>query len=365
MPNPLYGSNKLKFGVFGSNLGGGCAATTAPGTLEVGWPATLRIAQIADQAGVEALVPVARWKGFGGLTDFNGQSFETYTWAAGLGSQTKNIAVFATSHVPTVHPIVAAKQATTIDHITNGRFALNVVCGWFEPEFAMFGRSLMDHETRYEYAAEWLEVIVKLWTCEDEFDFHGRFFDVERGFHQPKPIHKPYPPIMNAGRSGAGNRFAAKYSDMIFTSLWEHDHAGSAERVAELRRLAAEHGRQVQVWTTGFGICRPTEQEARDYHRYVVDEMGDWEAVSNVIKIQRLDDPNAPEEEKRAMKGRLIAGFGGHPLIGTAEQITEKLVGLSEAGIDGIVMSWVNYEEELQQWIDEVFPLLRQAGLRQ
>src|SRR5713226_1276890 len=163
MTSPLYGPNRLKIGIFGSNLGGGCTATQADGTLEATWPSTLDIARVADEAGIEAMVPVARWKGFGGPTNFNGQSFETYTWAAGLGAQTKRIAVFATSHVPTVHPIVAAKQATTIDHITGGRFALNVVCGWFEPEFAMFGRSLMEHETRYEYADEWIELVRRLW----------------------------------------------------------------------------------------------------------------------------------------------------------------------------------------------------------
>ncbi len=84
-------------------------------------------------------MPVARWKGFGGKTNFNGSNFETYTWAAGLAQATENTAVFTTSHVPTVHPIMAAKQATTVDHISNGRFALNIVCGWFAPELEMFG----------------------------------------------------------------------------------------------------------------------------------------------------------------------------------------------------------------------------------
>jgi FMNH2-dependent dimethyl sulfone monooxygenase len=363
--NPLFGPNRLKLGVFGANLGGGCTATTAEGTLEATWPATLEVARLADEAGIEAMVPVARWKGFGGPTNFNGDSFETYTWAAGLGAQTTRLAPFATSHVPTVHPIVAAKQATTIDHITGGRFALNVVCGWFGEEFGMFGRSLMEHETRYEYAAEWLDLVIKLWTCEEEFDFEGRYFKVEKGFHEPKPLQKPYPPIMNAGRSGTGLRFAAKYSDMIFTSLWESGHEDATERVASLRKLAKdEFGRDIQVWTTGFVICRPTEQEARDYHHYITDVMGDWEAMANVQRVQRMDNPDLPEEQLRIIRKRLMTGFGGHPLIGTAEQITDTLCQLSSTGIDGIVISWVNYQDELRQWIAEVMPLLRQAGLR-
>jgi alkanesulfonate monooxygenase SsuD/methylene tetrahydromethanopterin reductase-like flavin-dependent oxidoreductase (luciferase family) len=61
---------------------------------------------MADRAGIEALVPVARWKGFGGKTNFHGTCCETYTWAAGLAAATRQVAVFSTSHVPTVHPIV-------------------------------------------------------------------------------------------------------------------------------------------------------------------------------------------------------------------------------------------------------------------
>src|SRR5579884_2704452 len=221
MANPLFGPNKLKLGIFGANLGSGCTATTAEGTLDATWPATLEVAQLADEAGIEAMVPVARWKGFGGPTNFNGDSFETYTWAAGLGAQTKTIAPFATSHVPTIHPIVAAKQATTIDHMTDGRFALNVVCGWYGDEFTMFGRPLMDHEQRYAYAAEWVEIVRRLWTAEDEFDYEGRYFRIEGGLLGPKPLQQPCPPLMNAGRSATGNRFAAKYSDIAFTTFWE------------------------------------------------------------------------------------------------------------------------------------------------
>ena len=362
--NPLFGPNKLKLGVFGQNLGGGCTATMAEGRLEATWPATREVAELADRAGIEGLVPVARWKGFGGATNYNGPSFETYTWAAGLAAQTESTAVFATSHVPTMHPIVAAKQCTTIDHIANGRFALNVVCGWYEPEFAMFGRPMMDHETRYDYAAEWVEVVRKLWTCEGEFDYEGRFFKVEKGFHEPKPLQKPHPPIMNAGRSGTGNQFAAKYADLVFTSFWETGDQGSAGRVQELRELARGYGREIEVWTTGFVLCRPTEQEARDYLRYVVDERGDWEAIDTLAKIMRVDDPNAPLEVRQQQKRRLMTGFGGYPLVGTPEQIVDELGAISRDGIDGIVISWVNYQDELRQFIDQIMPLLVQAGLR-
>jgi alkanesulfonate monooxygenase SsuD/methylene tetrahydromethanopterin reductase-like flavin-dependent oxidoreductase (luciferase family) len=356
---PLYNDNRLKLGVFGINVSNGCAATTAEGHFETSWPATVDIAVTADQAGFEALVPVARWKGFGGKTNFNGSCFETYTWAAGLGAVTKHAAVFSTSHVPTVHPVVAAKQATTIDHISNGRFALNVVCGWYPDEFAMFGAQVMEHDALYEYAAEWLEIIRRLWTEDDEFDYEGRFFRVEKGFHQPKPIHKPHPPIMNAGMSPTGARFAAKYSDMLFTNISSGTDDEIKAHVAELRRMGREDfGRHFQVWGSCSIVCRPTEKEAMDYARYYIIEKGDWEAAANLARMGRPSAAPKPGEPLRS------PGWGGYLIIGTPDQMVDALQRVSAMGVDGVVLSWVNYPEELRQWIRDVLPLMEQAGLR-
>ena len=116
--NPLFGPARLKLGTFCTNLSGGCTMSSIDGLLEADWPSTVTLAQMADEMGFEALVPVGRWKGFGGATDFNSAGFECYTWAAAIGALTRRASVFATSHVPTVHPVMAAKQGTTIDHIS-------------------------------------------------------------------------------------------------------------------------------------------------------------------------------------------------------------------------------------------------------
>jgi alkanesulfonate monooxygenase SsuD/methylene tetrahydromethanopterin reductase-like flavin-dependent oxidoreductase (luciferase family) len=179
----LFNDNKLKLGTFGTNVGNGCAISTIDGVFKTTWPEAEAIAKLTDEAGFEAIVPVARWRGFGGETDFNGPSFETYTWAAGLGALTHSSTLFATCHVPTIHPILAAKQATTVDHITNGRFAINIVCGWFRGEIEMFGSEIMEHDARYDYAEEWLGIMKRLWTEEDDFDFEGRYFKIKGGYH--------------------------------------------------------------------------------------------------------------------------------------------------------------------------------------
>ena len=186
--NPLFNDRKLKLGTFCSNLSYGCAISTVDGTLKAEWPSTLALAQMADQMQMEAIVPVGRWKGFGGTTNFNGAGFELFSFASAVTASTKYPSVFATSHVPTIHPVMAAKQGATIDHVGGGRFSLNVVTGWFRPEIEMFGDEQLEHDTRYDRAIEWLEIIKKLWTEDEEFDYQGKFYNIRKGWLQPKPI---------------------------------------------------------------------------------------------------------------------------------------------------------------------------------
>src|SRR6202046_2319867 len=128
--NPIFNDRKLKLGTFGTNLDRGCAISTIDGVLDINWPNTLELARTSEAMEFEALVPIGRWHGFGGVTNFNGPGFECFSWDAGIGAQTKYSAVFSTAHVPMYHPTLAAKQATVIDHISNGRHAINIVGGW-------------------------------------------------------------------------------------------------------------------------------------------------------------------------------------------------------------------------------------------
>ena len=157
--NPVFNDRKLKLGTFGTNLDRGCAISTIDGVLEINWPNTLELAKISEEMEFEALVPIGRWHGFGGVTNFNGPGFECFSWASAIGASTHYSGIFATSHVPTIHPVMAAKQAATIDHVTGGRFALNIVTGWNRPEIEMFGSPLMEHDDRYDCAAEWLHIM--------------------------------------------------------------------------------------------------------------------------------------------------------------------------------------------------------------
>lgn len=366
MASVLESKNKLKLGVFGATVSGGLTPTQAPGALEINWPNTKDIVVTADRAGFEVQVPVARWKALPGKTQFNGVCYEPTAWAAALGSITNHTTLFSTTHVPAIHPVVAAKQYTTVDHASGGRFGLNLVCGWNEAEFRMFGVQLVDHDERYNYAAEWLHVVRECWTRQDEFDFEGKYFKIAKGYAQPKPLQTPHPPVMNAGRSGIGRAFAAKHADIAFTAMNDIDIVANTPQIDEFRRIGRDdYNRSFQLWSSAYVVCRPTEKEAKDYVNYYVNEMGDWEAAEFIFTDGPTGRTLLTTEQLRIARHRLVAGWGGLPLVGTPEMIVDSMLKIPRAGLDGIVLSWVNYQTEMRDFIQQVLPLMEQAGLRQ
>lgn len=363
--NPLLASpNRLKLGVFGVNVSGGCSMTDMPESLKVEWAESVAIAKAAEQAGIEAMIPVARWRGMGGKVNFNHRNFETFSWAAGLAAVTERIAVFATFHVPTVHPVRAAKEVATIDHISNGRFCLNMVAGWNETEIGMFGAPQKEHDERYDYAEDWVEVCKALWTRDGDFEYRGPYFTVPNAYSEPKPVQDPYPVLMSAGNSPRGQHFAAKHCDLNFVVA--PDIATAGQLAADVKRLAREeYGRDIMVFGQGYIVCRDTEEEARAYRDLYVQEKGDWQGVRNLLDTLIPNSQSALGDGWEAMAANLIAGYGAIPLVGTPEQVVDGMRQFADAGLDGISISWVDYLGGLAQFDRVLRPMLVEAGLRE
>ena len=364
--NPAFGNRRLKLGTFQTNLDSGCVMSDLAGRLEITWPNTVTLARLADEMEFECIVPVARWRGFGGANNPQGPGFETYTWAAGIGASTAKAGVVATSHVSINHPIIAAKQATVIDHITGGRMTLNIVTGWNKPEIDMFGTPMLPHGERYDCAEEWLAIVKRLWTEDEEFDFEGKFYRIKKGYLQPNPIQRPFPAIMNAGGSDRGRHFAARHCDLVYTVLTSTDFEDCKAHVQSYRTLAREeYGREIGVWSLAYCVQGETEREAKDFYDDYVNRKGDWAAADNVLTTMGLHAESIPPDRIEAMKAHFIAGWSGYPLIGTKEQIVKGLERLSHMGLDGVLLSWPRYIEGMREFRDVTFPLVKQAGLRE
>jgi len=359
----LLNENHFKLCLFASNVTGGLTISTAPGVNNPTWEGNLRLAQIADRAGFEAIIPVCRWIGFGGESQFMGKTFETFTWAAGLGAVTEHIMVVATGHVPAIHPVVAAKQSVTVDHITGGRFGINLVSGWFKSEMEFFQAKMHEHEVRYEQAAEWLQLVKRLWCEERAFDFEGRFYQALGADAQPKPIQKPHPVVINAGISPTGQRFAAQHAHVGF--IMGEDIAELARNTRALRTIAKEEfARDIVVLADMVIACFPTDAEARDYAELIADQ-GDDVAAQNNMAIMRAFSKVWTDEQYERFGRRFMQSYGCAQAVGSPQTIAEQLIALSAAGVDGVAFSIMgHWEQNLQLFADEVIPRLEQAGIR-
>jgi FMNH2-dependent dimethyl sulfone monooxygenase len=377
----MFGANPFKIGLFGANLSSGRCATTVPERWSGDWDECLVMAKIADEGGIDFILPVGRWKGYGGESDFHGGGLETITWATGLLAHTKRVTVFGTVHAPLFHPLIAAKQMVTADQIGHGRFGLNIVAGWNQDEFEMFGVEQRPHDERYVFAQEWLEIMTKAWTASEPFDHDGRYFQLKKVMAKTKPYCQSRPLIMNAGASGAGQAFAMRNCDAFFTAITDGANAraqggyatvgavslleNSAKRVTEIKEDAKGRGRLIEVYTQGQVVCRPSQKEAEDYYHWANVENADWPALDRMLELNNFSRKTTPPdvyETKRLTLAKV--GIGGRPYVGSPDHVAEELGMLAKAGVRGIAVSFVNYVRDVPFFCAEVLPRLKKMGFR-
>ncbi len=358
----IFNDNKLKLGIFSANCSSGMAVTKVAERWVNSWENNVRLTQMCDRAGIEFMLPIARWIGYGGETDFHGGVLETITWATGLAAHTSNMQIFATVHTAFNHPGVVAKQIATMDQIANGRIGLNIVAGWNQPEYAAFGLDLpQSHPERYARAQEWYALIQKLWTETRPFDWDGKYFQCQGIYGNPHPVQS-HLPILNAAASAEGREFAMRNADFLFTPVFDFDQA--AATCSEVQTAAKAIGREVGVFTFSTVVCRPTQQEADDYLDYYANQNADWEAVDYLMALQGMHAQSFTPEALASFRDRFAAGHGGYPLVGTPDSIADQLEQMSQAGIAGTTLAFVDYAAEFPYFRDEVIPRLERKGLR-
>ena len=243
----------------------------------------------------------------------------------------------------------------------------------------MFGVQQRDHADRYEFAQEWIDVVKRAWS-EDEFDFDGKFFKLAGVRAKPKPFGDTRPVIMNAGASDAGQAFAMRNCDAFFTSTGGLRLAavgtGSdasdvtafdriVQHVQRIKSKGREFGRDIEVFTQGQVICRPTQREAEDYHHYANVEKADWPAIEQMLALKNITPANTAADEYSAKRSlQAVSGIGGYPFVGTPDKVAAEFAAISRAGVRGIAVSFVNYLNAAPYFCDEVLPRLARMGLR-
>ena len=369
-PGALRSSNRFKLGVFSANCDGGLTMSLAPERWRANWDDIAAMTIIADQAGIEFILPVAKWRGYQGRAKIYGKSYETLTHGAALAAITKRIFIFSTIHVPLVTPTFGAKAIATIDHISHGRAGLNIVCGWNQEEFDLHGVTI-DQDTRYDHGLEWFQIWSKLLEGGPEFDWDGVYFKLRRLATDPVTIQRPRPVVMSAGFSPKGRDFAAQACDVLFTNMT--DLAQAPALIADIHAHIARYGRRVDVYTMAHVVCRPTRREAEDFYHYFAEEMADTEGQDYYWR-QRGAHAGAGDAalsrpvETRFMRdtGKRYAGAypGAYPLVGSPDEIAEEMARMSAAGLAGASVAFLDYLLEIPYFVQEVVPRLERLGLR-
>ncbi|WP_166996966.1 NtaA/DmoA family FMN-dependent monooxygenase [Paramicrobacterium fandaimingii] len=324
-----------------------------------------------------------------------------------LAVNTKHIGLALTSNVVQSHPFHFARQISTLDHITRGRVAWNIVTGMQDNGARNFGlEKLVDHDERYEWAEEYVDVTYKLWegSWDDDAllkDRSGAYSDVSKvhkihhqskrysveGPHLPSPSPQRTPVLYQAGSSVAGRTFAARNAEATFIVAPSAEIA--RQQIDETRALAVEHGRKPEDIKFFQGLSfiigdtqEEAEAKAEEYFKYVSVE--GYAAHSAIVDPDgRVYPPETPLKDVQTNSARgfvewisryitdrepvvadlVLQRTRGSAVIGTPESIADELEIWQAAGVDGInVINWV-IPGSFEEFADKVLPVLRERGL--
>ncbi len=262
----------LKFAYWVPNVSGGLVVSKIEQRTSWDIDYNRKLAQLAERNGFDyALSQIRFTAGYGAE-----YQHESVAISHALLAATERLKVIAAILPGPWHPAVVAKQLATIDQLTGGRVAINVVSGWFKGEFTAIGEPWLEHDERYRRSEEFIRAVRGVWT-EDNFTFRGDFYRFHDYTLKPKPIQQPHPEIFQGGNSAAARRMAAAVSDWYFMN--GNTLEGHRAQIEEIGAAAAEQGRRVRFGVNAFVIARDTEEEARA----VLDEIvrhADVEAVN-------------------------------------------------------------------------------------
>jgi FMNH2-dependent dimethyl sulfone monooxygenase len=357
----------LMLGLFLPHQQGAWTPSKAPrGTLWT-FDYNAELAVRADELGFDLVFALATWLGkggYGGEIRFREHSIDPFITSAALAPLTHNVLLISTVHVLYGwHPLHLAKYGAVIDHMSGGRWGINVVTGYRQRETRMFGFEQFPHDQRYAMADEFTTLMKRLWTEDDNLTFAGRWYKTEGAFVAPKPVNG-LPVLVSAASSAAGIDYATSHSHIIFaTSPTGADPARACaalpQRIAYIKSQAQQKGRDIKVLVNPHIICRPTEREAWAWYQRIRDER-DETALTHFFN-EFMDGDQASWRQHSALDW---AVGGNLHLVGTPEQIVEWLRRLRQAGVDGVQINFFDFVPDLEYFAAAVLPLMVQAGLR-
>lgn len=346
----------IKFAYWVPNVSGGLVVSNIEQRTSWDFEYNKKLAQIAEKAGFEyALSQIRFTAGYGAEYQHESVSFSHALLAA-----TEKLNVIAAILPGPWDPAVVAKQIATIDHLTGGgRVAVNIVSGWFKGEFVAIGQPWLEHDERYRRSQEFIEALKGIWS-QDDFSYHGDFYRFHNYSLKPKPLKQPE--VFQGGSSRAARDMAAKVSDWYFTN--GNTVEGIKAQIDDIRAKAAANNHSVKIGVNAFVIARDTEEEAKAVLAEIIAKANP-EAVNAFGDAAKQAGKSSPEGEGNWAKStfedlvQYNDGFKTN-LIGTPQQIAERIVALKAVGVDLVLSGFLHFQEEVAYFGEKVLPLVRE-----
>ena len=344
----------MRYGYWLPVFGGWLRNVTDEG-MQASWEYVQRLAQRSEQIGYDLTLIAELF-----LNDIKGidaPSLDAWTTAAGLAAVTHSLELMVAVR-PTFHaPAMLAKQAANIDRISGGRLALNVVSSWWSDEARRYGVHFEQHDDRYARTSEWLHVVSEAWKA-PRTTFKGKYYDVQELIVEPKPVRSPRPVIYAGGESEAAKNLIARSCDAYVMHGDPPERIG--EKIADMRRRRDAAGLPpMQYGVAGYAIVRETEREAREEVARITDvKPGSpgYENYRDWLANTQLEQQVSLEEYSVSNRG-LRAG-----LVGTAEQVAERVAAFEKAGADLLLLQFSPQLEEMERFAGAV---IRRPGAQQ
>ena len=315
--------------------------------MQASWSYVKKLAQRSEQIGFD-LTLIAELN----LNDIKGveaPSLDAWSTAAALAAVTERIELMVAVR-PTFHlPALLAKQAANIDHISGGRLTLNVVSSWWAEEARKYGVTFEQHDDRYARTREWLDVLDGTWK-QDHFSYSGKYYRVEDNVLEPKPVSQPRPTLYAGGESPAAKELIAEKCDAYLMHGDPPERVG--EKIKDLRERRAKHNLPpLKYGVAGYAVVRETQREAGDEVRRITDVQQSAAGYANYqewLAGTQLEQRVSLEDYSVSNRG-LCSG-----LVGTAEQVIERLAEFEKVGVDLVLLQFSPQMEEMDQFAKTV-----------
>lgn len=342
----------MRYGYWAPVFGGWLRNVPDEG-MEASWDYLSRLVRRSEEIGY-SLTLIAELN----MNDVKGvdaPAMDAWSTAAALAAVTRSIELMVAVRPNFHQPALFAKQSSNIDRISNGRLALNVVSSWWADEARQYGLQFDEHDNRYARTAEWLEVVEGLWR-EPRFSFEGQFYRTEQAINEPKPVRKPT--IYAGGESEAAKTLITRQCDAYVM----HGDAPDVirDKIADMRERREKAGLPpMQYGMAAYAIVRDSEAEAQAEVDRITD-MGGTPPPGFDNFDQWLSGTQLERELK--IQEYSVTNRGLRPrLVGTAEQIREKVAEYEGAGLDLLLLQMSPQAEEMERFAAEV---IRPAKVR-